>query len=136
LKASIDAALQSQLAVLSRTLPESVWDVTTISPHHHFLFYPLFHGFGSDAQCLGLLATISVWESYFTAVPPSYPMVGVVDNNCGQIYSYQIQDSSAQFLGVGDYHHTQYNHCEITQDLSDLDYEGVSLLQDDRRACD
>jgi hypothetical protein len=144
LNASIDAALQSQLAVLSETLPESVWNMTTTTnishPYHHFLFYPLFDGFGSDSQLVGLLATISVWESYFTTAAPPYssPMVGVVDNNCGQTFTYQIQDSSVQLLGVGDYHDTQYNHYEITQDLSDLHYyeQGVSLLHDDPRVCD
>jgi hypothetical protein len=150
--AYIHAALQSQLAVLSDTLmPESsVWNVTTSSASspHHFLFYPLFDGFGSDAQLVGLLATISVWESYFTAapVPPSSspPMVGVVENTCGQTFSYQIQDdSSVRFLGVGDWHDTHYNPYEITQDLvSSLDYyaeddgAAVSLLQGDPRVCD
>jgi hypothetical protein len=143
---SIHAALQSQLAVLSETLPESsVWNVTTNSPHH-FLFYPLFDGFGSDAQLVGLLATISVWESYFTAASQPHssspPMVAVVDNTCGQTFSYQVQDDdeSVQFLGVGDLHDTHYNHYEITHDLSNLDYADdgghVPLLQDDTRVCE
>jgi hypothetical protein len=130
-----------ELAVLSETLAddESVWNVTTTSSSpHHFLFYPLFDGFGSDAQLVGLLATISVWESYFTAAPPSSsPMMGVVDNQCGKTYSYRIQeDSSVQFLGEGDYHDTEYNPYAITQNISGLEYVGVSLLQDDPRVCD
>ena len=146
--AFIHVVLQSQLAVLSETLPEkSVWNVTTKNSPHHFLFYPLFDGFGHDAQLVGLLATISVWESYFTAtpIPPlSPPMVAIVDNDCGrQTFSYQIQhdhESSVRFLGVGDYHDTHYSPYEITQDLSNLNYgnEGthISLLQDDPRVCE
>jgi hypothetical protein len=60
----------------------------------------------------GVFLAIVYWRDYFDGLPPlgADGIIVVLDNDCGQQYTYQVDGSSARFVAFGDLHDTRYDY--------------------------
>jgi hypothetical protein len=69
---------------------------------------------GEDRKVVGVLLCLVYWRDYFQGILPPAPgaqgIVVILENDCGQQYTYQVDGSSAQFVGFGDLHDTEYDY--------------------------
>jgi class 3 adenylate cyclase len=105
------------LSTSSSTGPKTVPHADPVSP----LFYPVLDKYGPDANVVAVLATMLSWRSYLTGVlsPGVKGVVCVVQNKCGQTFTYQIDGHDAIYLGEGDHHDHKFNDLGKTADLVD-----------------
>jgi len=84
----------------------------------HGQFYkPTNHKLG------GFLSITFYWRDLIKGILPqgSNGIVVVIDNPCNPTFTYQINGPMVQYLGVGDYHESRFNHLEIQSELQDLE---------------
>ena len=64
----------------------------------------------NNTKLIGVTGLEIDWISYFQNVVQDGPMTLIVlENTCDQLYSYQVQDGIAQFIGTGDLHDSSYD---------------------------
>jgi class 3 adenylate cyclase len=99
------------------TGPKTVPHADPVSP----LFYPVLDHYGADAKVVAVVATMISWRSYMTDIlsPGVKGVVCVVQNKCGQAFTYQIDGQDAIYLGEGDHHDHKFNDLGKTVDLVD-----------------
>lgn len=74
------------------------------------IFYPLFSGFEPVPQhVVGMFASVFSFEAFFNDVLPPIvdqreSLVCVVENRCGDIFSYKITGAQSKYLGPRDQH--------------------------------
>lgn len=110
-------SLHHHLVFSSSTGPKAVPHADPVSP----LFYPVFNQYGADAKVVAVLTTVLSWGSYLTDTV-SHDVKGVVcvvQNKCGQAFTYQIDGHDATYLGEGDQHDSKFNKLGKTVDLVD-----------------
>jgi hypothetical protein len=75
--------------------------------------------YGTDANVVAVLATVLSWRSYLKDIlsPGVKGVVCVVQNKCGQAFTYQIDGHDATYLGEGDHHDSKFNDLGKTVDL-------------------
>jgi signal transduction histidine kinase/CheY-like chemotaxis protein len=68
------------------------------------LAYPVFDGFGEDAEFVGVLATTVYWRLSFTDILLHHAqgMICVIENSFGQVFSYRLDGPNVTYLGEGD----------------------------------
>ena len=92
-------------------------------PHHADpvspMFYPVLDKYGADANVVAVLATMLSWRSYLTDIlsPGIKGVVCVVQNKCGQVFTYQVDGHDAIYLGEGDHHDSKFNALGKTVNL-------------------
>lgn len=71
----------------------------------------------------GFLSITFYWRDLIKGILPqgSNGIVVVIDNPCNPTFTYQINGPTVQYLGVGDYHESQFNYLEIQSELKDLE---------------
>jgi CHASE domain len=85
---------------------------------HSLLMNPVYsslkHNHDQDGM-VGLLVAVVSWETYFSNIlhDGNDGMVVVLDNACGEHFTYRIDGPEAIFLGRGDLHDPQYHEFEI-----------------------
>ena len=76
------------------------------------LYYPVFDPL--DVEMVGSITLELRWNTFMTGVfPPSSDLVDVVvENTCGQNYTYHInlEDNSFMLIGEGDHHNSEFEH--------------------------
>ena len=87
------------------------------------LFLPVFDSFGTGHQLVGMLNGVVFWGDYFRGhLPYSHTgdIICVLDNTCGQQWSYRVNGRNATYLGQGDYHDHKYDYLEQYINMSTL----------------
>jgi hypothetical protein len=87
------------------------------------LFYPIFDTFEKETRKLvGIFSTAIYFELFFTEVlaPNSNGIICVVENTCGDEFSFQINGEEASYLGPGDLHDRSYDYIEQSYDFSEM----------------
>jgi hypothetical protein len=71
----------------------------------------VFDSFDSNAKLGQVLAAYIYWQSYFTNVlpPGQNGVVCVLENTCGQAFTYVLHGPDAKYIGPGDLHESKYN---------------------------
>jgi len=78
-----------------------------------YYYIPIHEGFEMDAPLVGVIMSFVFWQTYFEKLLPR-TAVGievVLENTCGQAYTFGISGPKATFLGDGDLHNTKYDFC-------------------------
>jgi class 3 adenylate cyclase len=110
--------LQARLhEILTSEGPEKTPAAEPISP----LFYPIYDHYESDSKIVAVLTTMFSWRYYFTDVlsPRTKGIVCVVENVCGQSFTYQIDGHDVTYVGEGDHHDSSFNLLGKSADLAD-----------------
>ena len=94
---------------------------------------PVLESFAPQAAVAGYLLVILPWNVFFKNVlaEGSSPVVCVVDNSCGDVFSYQVNGHDATFLGYYDAHNPKYDHMTVQgtfPDFSDIAGVGENIL--------
>lgn len=147
----IEAMLESKQAVIGKvsdlSVPNDVFQAfethwvsgdTYDSDPVSKLYFPVFNRLQKEGQeIVGMLTAVFFWETYMQDVfpPNSPPLIAVVENNCGQIYTYQVEGPHATYLGAGDIHDSEFKDMmeistlfeSFSLDESINKYQGVSI---------
>jgi class 3 adenylate cyclase len=117
---STSTSMSASASTASITGPNKVPHADPVSP----LFYPVLDKYGSadadaDVNVVAVLATLLSWRSYLNDIlsPGVKGVVCVVQNKCGQAFTYQIDGHDATYLGEGDHHDSKFNDLGKTVDL-------------------
>ena len=84
----------------------------------------------NDDVVVGLITGVVVWSDYlqglldYEPTPSSFSgttkVIAILENECGQQYSYQLIGQNVKYLGIGDLHDSRYNHLEVRNDFNTL----------------
>lgn len=100
------------------------------------IYVPVFDDFGEPRQIMGVITAIFSWGDYFAGHLPSdgsESIICVLENACGQQFSYLVKGKVASFLGKGDKHSAEFDDLEESFDFATLiedeflTFSGVSL---------
>jgi hypothetical protein len=104
------------------------------------LYYPVFDSFSLDREMVAMYASIIYWPTFFTDVlPPSASgVICVMENTCGDVFSYEINGEEATFLGFEDAHDRDWDNMEVVYAFDSLrtserfafSYTSVKLNED------
>lgn len=73
-----------------------------------YLLEPIFVNLKTGSAVKGLLLGTFSWEAAFqTRIGPTATVKVVVDDGCGQVFTYAVKGSESQFLGTGDLHEAE-----------------------------
>jgi class 3 adenylate cyclase len=127
---AIEVVLESKEAVVSKVLNygfshESFSGVATESISDDpisAMYYPVFSSFSENKTLVGLLGAELVWTYFFENTLPDSAsgIICVVDNACGQQFTYRIDGENAAFLGVGDLHNPKFDHLVESRSIAYL----------------
>ena len=78
------------------------------------LYIPIFDSFESNATLTALMVANVYWQVYFQDILTENVrgIVAVLENTCGQVFSYEINGRDASYLGQGDLHDPKYSNME------------------------
>jgi hypothetical protein len=85
-------------------------------------YYPIFDSFDLDRKMVAMYTSIIYWPTFFTGIlPPSdIGIVCVVENTCGDVFSYEINGEGATFLGNEDAHDRDWDYLEVLYPFASL----------------
>jgi class 3 adenylate cyclase len=141
----MQACLDSQQAILSRGtqlqgnpfFSENVlqiWEANsganTGDPSSAF-FFPVFDTYHQNRNMVGIVAAVTYWSIFFEDILPEEArgIFVLVENECGQNYTYQVNGPQATFYGAGDLHDSRYNYLEVSATI-DVERRGTPLKTD------
>jgi hypothetical protein len=96
-------------------------------------FFPVFDHFESDRELVGFLGAAIYWGRLFaTALPSdgSGPIHVILENDCGQVFTYVLHPQGEQVVGgggakktilSGDHHDDNYAYLELELPLNSID---------------
>jgi hypothetical protein len=86
------------------------------------LYYPVFDSFDLDREMVAMYSSTIYWPTFFTgALPPSASgIVCVMENTCGDVFSYDINGEGATFLGYEDAHNRDWDYLEVLYTFASL----------------
>lgn len=97
---------------------------------------PVFDSWNEERrQVAGVLNVMVYWQRYLDCLLPDVeesqnaPLMAVLENTCGQSFTYEIRGTKAMFLGVGDLHDTQYDDLMLQSGFAAV--LGFDLLDDE-----
>lgn len=75
------------------------------------VYIPIFDSFGSNGRLAQIMTAYVYWQSYFTHVLPEGQngIVAILENTCGQAFTYLLHGPRATYVGQGDLHESQYD---------------------------
>ena len=78
------------------------------------MYYPIFDSFKSTKRLVGLFATTLVWKKLFAGILKNQEdgIVCVIENACGQTFTFEVNGQNAEYLGAADFHDHKYDHVE------------------------
>jgi len=92
-----------------------------------YVLEPVFESFDSDATVVGFIVAVLPWNTYFeNVIPEGTKGVNIViDDQCGDVFTYEINGANSTFLGSGDLHETAYDSNVYSIDFATFArYEG------------
>ena len=86
------------------------------------MFSPIFDSFDAKSKQVGMFSTLIYFETFFADIlpPDTAGVICVVENDCGDVFSYAIYGQEAIFLGAEDVHDDHYDYIEEKFDFSTL----------------
>ena len=104
-------------------------------------FFPIFDRVDEPRNIVGVLAAAIYWRDFLVNVltPGAQPTFAVLENECGQSFSFLVDGDKVQVAGYGDLHETRFDHEEInfkfdsivdTNNTQRLTFSGVGLDTD------
>ena len=82
-----------------------------------YFLEPVFETFENDAEVVAFVIAVFPWNRYFKNVLPEDVTI-VIDNQCGDIFTYQIVEEDAAFIGSGDLHDPDYDSNVYSTDFA------------------
>jgi hypothetical protein len=81
-------------------------DFASFAAPRSTIYYPIYDSLNSDRTIVGTLDMEMQWESILGGIldDSKRPLIAVVDNTCGGVYSYEVSGVTASFIGAGDQH--------------------------------
>lgn len=136
----IEIAIESRHAVISKVLnvakhQESITsaELAPIDPVSA-IYYPIFDSYSDDRALVGLLASEIKWTHLFEGALPTTAsgLICVIENACGQSFSFRVDGPKATYLGPGDLHDPLFNDMVVSRSISYLadlneDFAGTKL---------
>ncbi|GAX15863.1 hypothetical protein FisN_2Lu430 [Fistulifera solaris] len=94
---------------------------------HTYVIYPVFGSFTKDGQShtyhdvvASLIIVLPFDELLLNMIPEGVNGIDVVmDNTCGQHFTYSINGPAASFLGYGDHHDPDYDYMGLAVEFGD-----------------
>ncbi|CAB9526088.1 Receptor-type guanylate cyclase gcy [Seminavis robusta] len=88
---------------------------------HSFMYHPVYKNVMDPSS--GVVATITssvAWDASMQDLLPDTVrgILCVVENTCGQVFTYEINGKDANFRGNADTHNPKYDHLDVMVDLS------------------
>jgi len=107
---------------------------------HSILFHPVFDKvaqvglenavktIGKKGAAVGAIMAVFPWDAFFTGILSNDDkgVVVVADDQCGKVFSFEINGPNIDFMGREDLHDSHYDDMVVTTTFDDLDSEGVS----------
>lgn len=92
----------------------------TEHPHSVFIHPILKDVTNSSSEVVGIIAAGVAWDAALQDLLPEgvWGVYAVIENDCDQTYTYEIDGAEAFFLGEGDSHEMVYDDYEVVVDLS------------------
>ena len=87
---------------------------------HSVLMAPVYDNFNVTTRKLaGIIHGILPWDRYLTELLPvgTDGIICVLQNSCGQVFTFEINGPYANFLGEGDLHDPQYDDMAVEVDF-------------------
>lgn len=137
---SRNTALQQMMAtsnpIYSRVFYQDVFDETKEDSEFEtraVLYFPVFDTF-VGGEVSGAVSAEFNWEDSFRYILPAHAtgIVCVLENTCGQTFTYVIQGEDTVFMGTGDLHDPHYDEMEISTTYEDFlhTYNAAALFND------
>eukprot|EP00980_Cylindrotheca_fusiformis_P011171 scaffold2563_cov124-Cylindrotheca_fusiformis.AAC.2 len=102
------------------------------------LFFPVFSSFLTDSrQVVGSLSTFFVFEQLLDGplTKGTDGILAVIDNNCGDVLSFELNDENAVYVGPGDSHNTEYDRYAQDFEFSSNFLESASSVTIESEYC-
>eukprot|EP00526_Cylindrotheca_closterium_P003695 CAMPEP_0113621262 /NCGR_PEP_ID=MMETSP0017_2-20120614/10860_1 /TAXON_ID=2856 /ORGANISM="Cylindrotheca closterium" /LENGTH=1329 /DNA_ID=CAMNT_0000530993 /DNA_START=95 /DNA_END=4084 /DNA_ORIENTATION=- /assembly_acc=CAM_ASM_000147 len=96
------------------------------------IFFPVFGSFSKESrQIVGLLSAIVNFETLFVEAlaEDTGGLVAVLENTCGDVFSFEIEGQLANYLGPYDLHNPKYDNLVKRFDLSSTEFQSASEVQ-------
>jgi class 3 adenylate cyclase len=96
------------------------------------MFFPVFSSFSTQTrQLVGVLSTLIDFEQLFSGAltEGSGGVLGVLDNNCGDIFSFEVNGQDAVYLGPEDFHNTDYGSFNQKYEFASTLFESASSVE-------
>ena len=86
------------------------------------MYYPVFDTFGKDRTVVATFFTQIFWQTFFLGLLPEGAdgIICVVENACGDVFTYQVDGTSNTFLGLTDAHDRYYDNLEVVYDFASI----------------
>lgn len=91
------------------------------------LYVPIFGTYNDDAPVVATLSAYVYWQGLFENVlrAEDIGIIVLLENSCGQEFTYEINASVAKYIGAGDLHDSKYDHMKVATEFGFFTgYEG------------
>lgn len=91
------------------------------------IYVPVYNSNDDDKVVVAEITAYIYWQNYFEKILPAEDkgISVILENTCGQVYTYQVNGPVAKYIGQGMLHDTGYEYMEVTTDYkSFLNFEG------------
>ncbi|CAJ1951428.1 unnamed protein product [Cylindrotheca closterium] len=97
--------------------------------------FPIYDTLGRGRSVVAIFFTIVYWRTYFDGLLPNGAdgIYVILENTCGQQYTYQVDGLEAKFFGHGDLHSPKYDYLSKGTDI-DLIFD-FAAEQDEDPSC-
>lgn len=98
-------------------------------------YIPIFNKFGSDREVASIMIAYMYWQALLTGSLPDEEEAAclycVLENSCGQTYTYLVDGSRATYIGEGDLHHREYEEFMVETGFGEIGgrHEGEGTCQ-------
>jgi class 3 adenylate cyclase len=100
------------------------------------MYYPVFDTFETESRKLvGIFSTVIYFERFFAGVfPPDSAngVICVIENGCGDVFSFQINGEDVIYLGPDDIHDKTYDYIEQYYDFNWVGHRSKSFSYDEK----
>jgi class 3 adenylate cyclase len=85
-----------------------------------YMLEPVFESFDENANVVGFIAAVFGWNNFFKNILPDAVdgLIIVIDDKCGDIFTYEIKGADAVFLGKDDRHDSAYDSSKYSIDFA------------------
>ena len=113
---AISSMLNASRPVVSEVFSDDTFDQAkenAYSKTRGVLYFPVFDAF-VNGKVVGAISAEFNWEDNFRYILPAHSkgIICVLENTCGQQFTYMIEGEDAVFLGTGDLHNAKYDDME------------------------
>jgi hypothetical protein len=94
-----------------------VWSDNSAPGYMSTLLYPIFDQFGNETSPVVAFISMDIWwEDYLTGILPAtaHGIYVVINNTCGDEFSFKLHGGKAEFLDEGDLHEDGFEHLTLS----------------------